>query len=86
MVVSFLVRGTIVALIALKPPLWLLFVLIYIWGIFTGSSMTLGCTILHNHIPDAMRSRAASVYQLCLYGGAPLGAWVCGMTVEWIGL
>jgi MFS family permease len=86
MVVSFLVRGTIVALIALKPPLWLLFILIYIWGIFTGSSMTLGRTILHNQVPDAMRSRAASVYQLCLYGGAPLGAWVCGMTVEWIGL
>jgi len=86
MVVSFLVRGTIVAFIAIKPSLWLLFPLIYIWGIFTGLSMTLGRTILHNQVPDAMRSRAASVYQLCLYGGAPLGAWVCGITVEWIGL
>ena len=86
MIISFLVRGTIVALIAFKPPLWLLFPLIYIWGIFTGSSMTLGRTILHNQVSDAMRSRAASVYQLCLYGGAPIGAWFCGMTVEWIGL
>ncbi len=86
MVVSFLVRGTIVAFIAIKPSLWLLFPLIYIWGIFTGLSMTLGRTILHNQVSDAMRSRAASVYQLCLYGGAPLGAWVCGITVEWIGL
>lgn len=86
MIISFLVRGTIVAFIAFKPPLWLLFPLIFIWGIFTGSSMTLGRTILHNQVPDAMRSRAASVYQLCLYGGAPLGAWVCGITVEWIGL
>jgi predicted MFS family arabinose efflux permease len=33
-----------------------------------------------------VRSRAASVYQLCLYGGAPLGALVCGLLVEWIGL
>ena len=86
MIISFLVRGTIVAFIAFKPPLWLLFPLIFIWGIFTGSSMTLGRTILHNQVPDAMRSRAASVYQLCLYGGAPIGAWVCGITVEWIGL
>jgi len=86
MVLSFLVRGTIVALIALKPSLWLLFPLIYIWGIFTGLSMTLGRTILHNQVPDNMRSRAASIYQLCLYGGAPLGALACGLTVEWIGL
>jgi predicted MFS family arabinose efflux permease len=48
--------------------------------------MTLGRTILHNQVPDNMRSRAASVYQLCLYGGAPLGALVCGLLVEWIGL
>lgn len=86
MVLSFLVRGTLVALIALKPSLWLLFPLIYIWGVFSGLSMTLGRTILHNQVPDNMRSRAASIYQLCLYGGAPLGALMCGLTVEWIGL
>jgi len=86
MVISFLLRGTLVALIAFKPSLWLLFVLVYIWGVFSGLSMTLGRTILHNQVPDNMRSRAASVYQLCLYGGAPLGALVCGLVVEWIGL
>jgi MFS family permease len=86
MVLSFLVRGTLVAIIALKPSMWLLFPLIYIWGVFSGLSMTLGRTILHNEVPDNMRSRAASIYQLCLYGGAPLGALVCGLTVEWIGL
>ncbi|MDB3926280.1 MFS transporter [Porticoccaceae bacterium] len=86
MVLSFLVRGTLVALVALKPSLWLLFPLIFIWGVFSGLSMTLGRTILHNEVPDNMRSRAASIYQLCLYGGAPLGALFCGLTVEWIGL
>ena len=35
MVLSFLVRGTLVALVALKPSLWLLFPLIYIWGVFS---------------------------------------------------
>lgn len=86
MVISFLLRGTLVALIAFKPSLWLLFILVYIWGVFSGLSMTLGRTILHNQVPDKMRSRAASVYQLSLYGGAPLGALVCGLVVEWIGL
>ncbi len=86
LVISFLLRGILVAVIALKPTLWLLFPTIYIWGVFSGLSMTLGRTVLHNQVPDTMRSRAVSVYQLCLYGGAPLGAWVCGLTVEWIGL
>ena len=48
--------------------------------------MTLGRTILHNQVDHSMRSRAASVYQLCLLAGAPLGAWVCGVTIEYIGL
>jgi predicted MFS family arabinose efflux permease len=86
MVISFFVRGTLVALIAMVPPLWLLFPLVYIWGMASGLSMTLGRTILHNQVSHALRSRAASVYQLCLFGGAPLGAWVCGVTIENLGL
>ena len=66
--------------------MWLLFPLIYIWGACSGLSMTLGRTILHSQVPLLLRSRAASVYQLCLFGGAPLGAWVCGVTVESVGL
>jgi predicted MFS family arabinose efflux permease len=72
MVVSFLLRGSLVG--------------VYVWGFFSGLSMTLGRTILHNQVSHAMRSRAASVYQLCLLAGAPLGAWVCGLTIEGIGL
>jgi MFS family permease len=86
MVVSFLLRGSMVGVIAAVPSIWLLFPLIYIWGACSGLSMTLGRTILHSQVPLSLRSRAASVYQLCLFGGAPLGAWVCGVTVESVGL
>ena len=86
MVVSFLLRGSMVGVIAAAPSMWLLFPLIYIWGACSGLSMTLGRTILHSQVPLLLRSRAASVYQLCLFGGAPLGAWVCGVTVESVGL
>ena len=86
MIVSFLLRGSMVGVIAAAPTMWLLFPLIYIWGACSGLSMTLGRTILHSQVPLVLRSRAASVYQLCLFGGAPLGAWVCGVTVESIGL
>ena len=86
MVISFLLRGSLVGIIATVPSMWILFPVVYIWGFFSGLSMTLGRTILHNQVSHEVRSRAASVYQLCLFGGAPLGAWVCGVTVESIGL
>jgi predicted MFS family arabinose efflux permease len=86
MVISFLMRGSLVGIIATVPSLWLLFPVVYVWGMFSGLSMTLGRTILHNQVTHELRSRAASVYQLCLFGGAPLGAWVCGMTIENLGL
>ncbi|MBT5388007.1 MAG: MFS transporter [Porticoccaceae bacterium] len=86
MVISFLMRGSLVGIIATVPSMWVLFPVVYIWGVFSGLSMTLGRTILHNQVSHKLRSRAASVYQLCLFGGAPLGAWVCGITIEAVGL
>jgi len=86
MIISFLGRGGLVAVIALLPNFWILLPVIFVWGAFSGMSMTLGRTILHNQVPHSHRSRAASVYQLCLFAGAPLGAWACGFAIEQVGL
>jgi MFS family permease len=86
MIVSFLWRGSLVGIVALLPSLWVLFPVVFVWGFFSGLSMTLGRTILHSQVSHQFRSRAASVYQLSLFGGAPLGAWFCGMAIEWVGL
>jgi MFS family permease len=86
MIISFLGRGGLLAAVALMPNFWILFPVIFAWGAFSGMSMTLGRTILHNQIPHSHRSRAASVYQLCLFAGAPLGAWACGFAIEQVGL
>ena len=86
MIISFLGRGGLLAAVALMPNFWILFPVIFAWGAFSGMSMTLGRTILHNQVPHSHRSRAASVYQLCLFAGAPLGAWACGVAIEQVGL
>ena len=86
MIVSFLWRGSLVGIVAFLPNLWVLFPVVFVWGFFSGLSMTLGRTILHNQVPHALRSRAASVYQLSLFGGAPLGAWASGLAIQTIGL
>jgi MFS family permease len=86
MIISFLGRGGLLSAVALMPSFWILFPVIFTWGAFSGMSMTLGRTILHNQVPHSHRSRAASVYQLCLFAGAPLGAWACGVAIEQVGL
>ena len=83
---SLLLRGGLLAMIALLPPLWLLFPLVYVWGFLSGISMNLGRTILHNQVEQSYRARAASVYQLCLFGSTPLGAWLSGVVIGQVGL
>jgi|TARA_B110000503_G_scaffold24181_1_gene38055 MFS family permease len=85
-IITFLWRGGLVGVVALLPSFWVLFPTLFAWGFFSGLSMTLGRTLLHNQVPHELRSRASSVYQLCLFGGAPLGAWGCGFSIEAIGL
>ena len=48
--------------------------------------MVLGRTILHNQVAKSHRARAVSVYQLCLCGGTPVGAWLCGAAIEQFGI
>ena len=86
MVISFFWRGSLVAIVAFLPTLWILFPVIFVWGFFSGLSMTLGRTILHSQVEQSLRSRAASVYQLSLFSGAPLGAWICGLAIDTMGL
>ena len=86
MVVSLLIRGGLLALLALHLPVWALFVVILLWGLFSGWSMVLGRTMVHDLAPKTHASRMVSVYQLSLFGAAPIGAWSCGQLVGGVGL
>ncbi|MCV6604620.1 MAG: MFS transporter, partial [Porticoccaceae bacterium] len=86
MVVSLLIRGALLALMACHLPTWMLFVVILLWGLFSGWSMVLGRTMVHDLSPKTHASRMVSVYQLSLFGAAPIGAWSCGQLVGLIGL
>ena len=86
MIVSFFWRGSLFALTALSASFWLLLPTIFLWGFSSGLSMVLGRTILHNQVAKSHRARAVSVYQLCLCGGTPVGAWLCGAAIEQFGV
>ena len=70
----------------MHPPSWLLFLLVLLWGAASGVAMMLGRSMTHEESPQAYRARVVSVYQLALFGAAPIGAWVSGYTMGAIGV
>ncbi len=86
LLISLLIRGGLLVGIAMHPPSWLLFLLVLLWGAASGVAMMLGRSMTHEESPPAYRARVVSVYQLALFGAAPIGAWVSGHTMGAIGV
>ena len=95
MMISLLLRAVILILIAQQLPEGWVIALVFLWGCFSGISMTLGRSFAHMESPLEYRARTLSIYQLCLLGSAPLGAWVVGqmidragvlLSIQWLGL
>ncbi len=82
MIVTFFWRGVLLLVVAWHPSFWLLFPAVFFWGLSSGLAMALGRTIIHDNVALAFRARAVSMYQLSLFGGTPLGAWLCGIAIE----
>jgi len=86
LLISLLVRGLFLLVISQQPPVWLLFVVIVCWGGASGVAMMLGRSMTHEESPQAYRARVVSVYQLALFGSAPVGAWLSGHAIAAIGV
>ena len=70
----------------MHPPSWLLFLLVLLWGVASGVAIMLGRSMTLEASPQAYRARVVSVYQLALFGSAPIGAWASGLTMGAIGV
>jgi MFS family permease len=81
-----LYTGMIALALAAGPTLYGLFGLIFLWGVVAGASANLSRLVLQTLVPDDFRGRAMSVYQLALFGMAPLGALLAGGLVQWYGV
>lgn len=82
---SLLYAGIIMLAISAKPTETGLFILVFAWGVVAGVSASLGKALLQQQVTDNFRGRVLSIYQLALFGGAPLGALVCGYAVQYQG-
>lgn len=79
---SLLYAGVIMLAVSARPTATGLLLLVFGWGIVAGVSASLGKALLHQQVDDEFRGRVLSIYQLALFGGAPLGALACGYAVQ----
>lgn len=68
------------------PTFYGLFGLIFLWGVVAGASANLSRLVLQSSVPDHFRGRTMAVYQLALFGMAPLGALLGGGLIQWQGI
>jgi MFS family permease len=76
---------TILVLMSIKAPLIVLYVLVFVWGMGAGVTISMSRTIVQEHAPPAHRARVLSIYQLGFTGGMSVGAFFIGYVVEVVG-
>jgi MFS family permease len=79
---GLLYGGVILLALGAKPTLAGLFILLFFWGVVVGISANLGRAVIQRVAPEASRGRIISIYQLALFGCAPLGALFAGYGIE----
>lgn len=77
-----LYAGAVMLAIAAGPTLIGLYLLTAAWGAIAGSSAGLSRVVLQSTCAHAERGRLMSLYQLALFGMAPLGALAAGYGVS----
>ncbi len=68
------------------PPLWLFYVIVTLWGLSGGVSMSMSRTIVQRAAPENLRARVLSVFLLAMMGTGPIGSVIYGFAIEGIGL
>lgn len=81
MMIGSVVSLSILSLLYLELPVAAFYVVIYLWGLCGGISMTMSRAIVQEASPDTHRARLMSVYSLGMMGGMPLGSILLGWTV-----
>jgi MFS family permease len=79
---NVLYAGLILLGLSVGPTTNGLMFLIFLWGVVVGISATLGKAIIQSQALQEYRGRVISIYQLALFGFAPLGALFAGWGAE----
>lgn len=80
-----LVTVASMGLLSLPMPLPALFGLVFAWGLGGGVAISLSRAVVQENAPRDKVARVMSVYQLGLFGGMPVGAFLMGFVVAELG-
>ncbi len=79
---GLLYAGFILLGLSAQPTVYGLLFLIFLWGVVVGVSATLGRSILQSYTSEEYKGRMISIYQLALFGFAPLGSLFAGIAIN----
>ena len=74
--------ATVLMLLSIKAPLFVLYGLIFVWGLGAGVMISMSRTTVQEHAPPALRARVMSIFQLGFTGGMSVGALLAGLVVQ----
>ncbi len=80
------VSCAIIGMISLAPSFPLLCLMAAVWGGSGGVTMIMSRTLVQSAAPAESRGRILSIFQLAYVGGAPLGSFVMGLLIGWLGV
>ncbi len=85
MLVNAFISCAVLSLLHLALSQWLFYLVVYLWGLGGGISMTMSRAIVQEAAPDTHRARIMSVYSLGMMGGMPIGSLLLGWCVGQFG-
>ncbi len=68
------------------PPFWAVLLLVLVWGLSAGVSMSTARAIVQARAPDSHRGRMLAAFQMAMMGGGPIGSLMAGYTASALGL
>jgi MFS family permease len=81
-----MISVSVLSLLHLDLPAWGFYLVVYLWGMCGGISMTMSRAIVQEASPATHRARLMSVYSLGMMGGMPIGSLLLGWCVGQFGV
>jgi MFS family permease len=85
LVIGGCTSAVFLSLLHFELPLWGFYLVVYLWGLCGGFSMTMSRAIVQEASPETHRARLMSVYSLGMMGGMPIGSIGLGWCVGQFG-
>jgi MFS family permease len=85
LLMSHLMAAAILASFAIDKPMWAFMTSVAVWGLGAGVTMSTSRTIVQSTASPAYLGRVLAVYSMGFMGGAPIGAWIIGQAIFYLG-